>query len=66
MIGFTTWLQAFLETTTKINDETGNVEESNLDAKRFYEIIDAANQPIYTGVGEGHYKLSLAARMMNI
>ena len=33
----------FLETTTTIADETGNVEELNLDAKMFYEILDAAN-----------------------
>ena len=57
---------AFLETTTTIADGTGNVEEPNLDAKRFYEMLDAANQPIYTGCREGLSKLSLAARMMNI
>ncbi|WZZ77300.1 hypothetical protein YC2023_097872 [Brassica napus] len=54
----------FLETTTTIADGTGNVEEPNLDAKRFYEMLDAANQPIYTGYREGISKL--AARMMNI
>ena len=57
---------AFLETTTTIAHETENVEEPNLDAKRFYEMLDAANQPIYTGCREGLSKLSLAARMMNI
>ena len=29
-------------------------------------MLDAANQPIYTGCREGLSKLSLAARMMNI
>ena len=57
---------AFLETTTTIADGTGNVEEPNLDVKRFYEMLDAANQPIYTGCREGLSKLSLVARMMNI
>ena len=42
------------------------VEEPNIDAKRFYEMLDAANQPIYSSYRKGLSKLSLAARMMNI
>ena len=35
---------AFLETTTTIADEiTFNVEKPNLEAKTFYEMLDAAN-----------------------
>ena len=41
-------------------------EEPNIDAKRFYEMLAAANQPLYDGCSEGLSKLSLAARMMNI
>ena len=41
-------------------------EEPNIDAKTFYEMLDAANQPLYSGCREGLFKLSLAARMMNI
>ena len=42
------------------------VEEPNIDAKKFYEMLDAANQPIYSGCREGFSKLSLAATMLNI
>ena len=41
-------------------------EEPNIDAKKFYEMLNAANQPLYSGCREGLSKLSLAARMMNI
>ena len=37
-----------------------------MDAKRFYKMLATANEPIYEGCREGLYKLSLAARMMNI
>ena len=47
-------------------EEVENVEGPNLDAKRFYEMLAAANEPIYEGCREGLLKLSLAARMMNI
>ncbi|XP_033146608.1 uncharacterized protein LOC117133754 [Brassica rapa] len=41
-------------------------EEPNIDAKKFYEMLNAANQPFYSGCREGLSKLSLAARIMNI
>jgi len=41
-------------------------EKPNIDAKKFYEMLNAANQPLYSGCREGLSKLSLAARMMNI
>ena len=56
---------AFRETRSVI-EEVENVEGPNLDAKRFYEMLAAANEPIYEGCREGLSKLSLAARMMNI
>ena len=58
---------AFRETTTvAVEVDNVEVEEPNLDAKRFYQMLEAANQPIYEGCREGLSKLSLAARMMNI
>jgi len=41
-------------------------EELNVDAQHFYDMLDAANQPIYEGCRQGHFKLSLASRMMTI
>ena len=57
---------AFRETTSVATAEVENVEEPNFDAKRFYEMLDAANQPIYESCREDLSKLSLAARMINI
>ncbi|XP_056841656.1 uncharacterized protein LOC130494856 [Raphanus sativus] len=42
---------AFRETTSVI-EEVKNVEGPNLDAKRFYEMLAAANEPIYEGCRE--------------
>ena len=56
---------AFRETTSII-EKVENVEGPNLEAKRFYEMLAAANQPIYEDCRERISKLSLAARMMNI
>ncbi|XP_023632701.1 uncharacterized protein LOC111828600 [Capsella rubella] len=41
-------------------------EEPNPEAKMFYDILDAAKQPIYDGCKEGLSKLSLAARLMSL
>lgn len=38
-------IDTFLETIITISVEARYVEEPNLDAKMFYEILDAANQP---------------------
>lgn len=51
----------FLETTSTIIDEVDNVEEPNFDAKRFYEMLDAMNQLLYTRCRKGLSKWSLAA-----
>ena len=42
------------------------VEEPNIDAKKFYEMLDAVNHPIYSDCREGLSKLLLDVRMMNI
>jgi len=41
-------------------------EEPNIDAQHIYDMLDAANQPIYEGCREELSKLSLASRMMTI
>lgn len=41
-------------------------EEPTQDAKRFYDMLNAANTPLYDGCHEGQSKLSLASRFMNI
>ncbi|XP_020878682.1 uncharacterized protein LOC110227712 isoform X2 [Arabidopsis lyrata subsp. lyrata] len=53
---------AYHETST-LSD---NIEEPNVDAQQFYNMLDAANQPLYDGCREGLSRLSLASRMMNI
>lgn len=54
---------AFHETTTTF---TGNIiEEPNIYAKRFYDLLDAANQLIYVGCKEGLSKLSLTSNIKN-
>ncbi|CAA7054776.1 unnamed protein product, partial [Microthlaspi erraticum] len=53
---------AFRET---IETQT-DVEEPNSEAKKFFDMLDAAKHPIYDGCGEGHSRLSAATRMMNI
>ncbi|XP_056843317.1 uncharacterized protein LOC130495813 [Raphanus sativus] len=41
-------------------------EEPNAEAKKFYNILDAAKHPIYDGCKEGLSQLSLAARLMSL
>ncbi|XP_010480743.1 PREDICTED: uncharacterized protein LOC104759533 [Camelina sativa] len=41
-------------------------EEPTHEAKKFYDMLDAANTPIYEGCREGQSKLSLASRFMNL
>ncbi|XP_019082581.1 PREDICTED: uncharacterized protein LOC104704465 [Camelina sativa] len=41
-------------------------DEHTQEAKRFYDMLDAANTPLYDGCHEGHSQLSLASRFMNI
>ena len=51
---------AFRETT-----ESG-IEEPNLQAKKFFDMLDAAKKPIYDGCKESHSRLQAATRKMNI
>ncbi|KAG7572425.1 Transposon En/Spm-like [Arabidopsis suecica] len=55
---------AFHETTAVFAENI--IEEPNIDAQRFYDMLDAANQPIYEGCREGQSKLYLASRMMTM
>jgi len=55
---------AFHETTAAFHENI--IEEPNVDAQRFYDMLDAANKPIYEECREGQSKLSLASRMMTI
>lgn len=57
---------AFHETAANLIAPEMINEEPNIDAKRFYDMLDAANEPLYDGCKDGLSKLSLAARMMNI
>ncbi|KAG7548108.1 Transposon En/Spm-like [Arabidopsis suecica] len=50
------------------HDQSGNDhvhEEPTQEAKRFYDMLAAANTPLYDGCREGQSQLSLAARFMN-
>lgn len=40
------------------------IEKPNVETKEFYEMFDASNIPIYDGCRDGHYLLSLSARVM--
>uniref|UniRef100_A0A1J3HIY2 Transposase-associated domain-containing protein n=1 Tax=Noccaea caerulescens TaxID=107243 RepID=A0A1J3HIY2_NOCCA len=58
---------AFPETASTFRD-THNVayEEPNADARKFFDTLAAADQPLYDGCTKGHTKLSVAARMMTL
>ncbi|CAA7034270.1 unnamed protein product [Microthlaspi erraticum] len=43
-----------------------NAEEPNSEAKKFYDMLDAAKTPLYDGCHEGHSQLFLASRYMNL
>ncbi|KAG7528519.1 hypothetical protein ISN44_Un175g000020 [Arabidopsis suecica] len=50
------------------HDQSGNDhvhEEPTQEAKRFYDMLAAANTPLYDGCREGQSQLSFAARFMN-
>lgn len=48
------------------NESYQNMEEPNYESRKFYDMLEAAKQPLYDGCHEGHTQLSLAARFMNI
>jgi len=45
-------------------EEEGEREQPNLEARRFFEMLDAAKQPLYQGFKDGHSPLSSASRLM--
>ncbi|XP_024014993.1 uncharacterized protein LOC112088874 [Eutrema salsugineum] len=57
---------AFMENQQSFQEDENRVEEPNLEAKRFFDMLDAAKNPLYQGCKEGHSPLSAATRMMNI
>lgn len=64
IIGFTTRLHMHFQ---KLLQQLIKLEMlKNLNAKFFYEILDAVNQPIYTCCRKGLTKLSLPCRMITI
>ena len=46
-------------------EQSTEEEVPNRETKRFYDMLESANQPIYEGCREGHSRLALAARMMH-
>lgn len=62
---YMTMISDALGTTEPEFDETME-EEPNPETKKFFDILDAAKQPIYDGCKEGLSKLSLAARLMSL
>ncbi|KAL1224614.1 hypothetical protein V5N11_000943 [Cardamine amara subsp. amara] len=47
-------------------EERDRFEEPNLEARRFFDMLDAAKQPLYKGCKEGQSPLSSASRLMTI
>ena len=57
---------AFRENISSFIEDGNRVEEPNLEARRFFDMFDAAKHPIYEGCKNGHSPLSAATRMMGI
>ncbi|KAL1222030.1 hypothetical protein V5N11_025489 [Cardamine amara subsp. amara] len=57
---------AFRENMQYGSEERDKFEEPNLEARRFFGMLDAAKQPLYKGCKEGHSPLSSATRLMTI
>ena len=57
---------AFRENISSFMEDGDRVEEPNLEARRFFDMLDAAKHPIYEGCKSGHTPLSAATRMMAI
>ncbi|KAL1224623.1 hypothetical protein V5N11_000952 [Cardamine amara subsp. amara] len=57
---------AFRENAQYGGEERDRFEEPNLEAQRFFDMLDAAKQPLYKGCKEGHSPLSSASRLMTI
>lgn len=57
---------AYADSNKETSFDENMEEEPNDEAKRFYNILDAAKHPIYDGCKEGLSQLSLAARLMSL
>ncbi|KAL1216625.1 hypothetical protein V5N11_014563 [Cardamine amara subsp. amara] len=57
---------AFRQNISSAAVEEDRCEEPNLEARRFFDMLDAAKQPLYKGCKEGHSPLSSASRLMTI
>lgn len=57
---------AFRENISSFIEDGERVEEPNLEARRFFDMLDAAKHPIYEGCKKDHSPLSAATRMMTI
>ncbi|KAL1213937.1 hypothetical protein V5N11_002512 [Cardamine amara subsp. amara] len=57
---------SFMENMHSFPEDGYRVEEPNLEARRFFDMLDASKNPLYEGCKEGHSPLSAATRMMNI
>jgi len=52
--------------TVQMVEDRYRVEEPNFEAQKFYDMLDAAKQPLYDGCRDGISPLSAATRMMSI
>ncbi|XP_024013103.1 uncharacterized protein LOC112087314 [Eutrema salsugineum] len=57
---------AFREIIPSTTEYANRGEEPNLEARRFFDMLDAAKNPLYAGCRDGHSPLSAATRMMGI
>ena len=57
---------AFRENISSFIENGERVEEPNLEARRFFDMLDAAKHPIYEGCKKDYSPLSAATRMMTI
>lgn len=57
---------AYREHVQLVGEESDRIEEPNLEARKFFDMLDAAKQPLYKGCRDGHSPLSSASRLMTI
>ncbi|CAA7049001.1 unnamed protein product [Microthlaspi erraticum] len=57
---------AFREDIPSSTENEIGVEEPNLEAKKFFDMLNAAKHPIYPGCKEGYSALSAATRVMQL
>ncbi|XP_010445863.1 PREDICTED: uncharacterized protein LOC104728603 [Camelina sativa] len=57
---------AFRENAPSLIQDGNRVEQPNLEARRFFDMLDAANTSLYDGCKKGHSPLSAATRLMGI